>query len=89
MKTLTKTFIAIAASGFLATAIAEGEGEGNMFNKLDADADGMISAEEAAAHEGLQVGWKDADSNMDGTIDAAEFSAFEMKGAEEAAPEDK
>ena len=81
----THTMIALVAAGFLSTAIA---GE-NQFNKLDADADGYISAEEAAAHEGLQQGWTATDANADGKVDAAEFSAFEMKGAEKKAPEGK
>ena len=82
---MIKTAIALSVAGFLTTAIAEQ----NQFNKLDADADGYISAEEAAAHEALQKGWQATDANMDGKVDAAEFSAFEMKGAEEKAPEGK
>ncbi|MEN8179929.1 MAG: EF-hand domain-containing protein [Pseudomonadota bacterium] len=82
---MTKTAVALLAAGFMATAIASE----NQFNKLDADADGYISAEEAAAHEGLQKGWQGTDANMDGKVDAAEFSAFEMKGEEKKAPEGK
>lgn len=82
---ITHTVIAIAAAGFLSTAIAAE----NQFNKLDANADGNISAEEAAAHEGLQAGWTETDANADGQVDAAEFSAFEAKGAEMKAPEGK
>lgn len=78
---ITKIVVALAAAGFLATAIAAND----QFNKLDADADGMISAEEAAVQEGLSA----ADANADGMIDAAEFSAFEMMGEEKKAPEGK
>ncbi|MDJ0806315.1 MAG: EF-hand domain-containing protein [Gammaproteobacteria bacterium] len=82
---MTKTVVAVMAAGFFTAAMA---GE-NQFNKLDADADGYISAEEAAAHEALQKGWQATDANMDGQIDAAEFSAFEMQGEEKKAPEGK
>jgi len=84
-KQISKTVVAVLAAGFMATAMASE----NQFSKLDADADGYISAEEAAAHEGLQEGWQATDANMDGKVDAAEFSAFEMSGAEEMAPEGK
>ena len=82
---MTKTLVAVIAAGFMSTALASE----NQFNKLDADADGYITAEEAAAHEGLQAGWTDTDVNADGKVDAAEFSAFEMKGAEEQEPAGK
>ena len=82
---LTHTVVALVAAGFMSTAFA---GE-NKFNMLDADADGYITAEEAAAHEGLQQGWTETDANADGKVDAAEFSAFEMKAAEQKAPEGK
>ena len=82
---MTNTFVALVAAGFLSTAIA---GE-NQFNKLDADGDGYITAEEAAAHEGLQQSWTATDVNEDGKVDAAEFSAFEMQDAEQQAPEGK
>ncbi len=82
---ITKTVVAVMAAGFMATAIASE----NQFNKLDADADGYISAEEAAAHEGLQAGWQATDANMDGKVDAAEFSAFELSSEDEKAPEGK
>lgn len=85
MKKQMTTLIAITAAGFLSTAIAAE----NQFNKLDADADGYISADEAAAHEALKQGWTETDTNMDGMVDAAEFSAFEMKGEESKAPEGK
>jgi hypothetical protein len=84
-KQITSTLIAIAAAASLGTAFAAQD----QFNKLDADGDGYISAQEAADHEGLQKGWQSTDANMDGKVDAAEFSAFEMQAQEHKAPEGK
>jgi Ca2+-binding EF-hand superfamily protein len=83
-KTMTQTFVALAAAGFITAAVAGGEAE---FSKLDADADGYISAEESLNDEALYKGWSDVDANSDGKVDPAEFSAFETGGSESAAPE--
>ncbi|MET0089754.1 MAG: hypothetical protein ABW068_06985 [Candidatus Thiodiazotropha sp.] len=74
MKTLKQAALALAAAGFLSSAIAE-----DAFSALDANGDGSISSEEATANEMLYNGWETADTNQDGTVDAAEFSAFEAK----------
>lgn len=76
MKTLTtkKIIIGLAAAGFFAAANAAEE---SAFTKLDANADGYISAEESTADEGLYKDWAKVDTNADGQVDAAEFSAFE------------
>ncbi|MCU7917788.1 MAG: EF-hand domain-containing protein [Candidatus Thiodiazotropha sp. (ex Dulcina madagascariensis)] len=76
MKTITmkRTLVALAAAGFVTVAMAGEEA----FKKLDANADGYISAEESTADERLYQGWATADTNDDGMIDAAEFSAFEV-----------
>jgi Ca2+-binding EF-hand superfamily protein len=50
-----------------------------LFKQLDKDADGYISAEEAGAHQALTMGYINADTNEDGKIDNAEFSAFEAQ----------
>jgi hypothetical protein len=81
-KTTLKSAVALAAAGFF-TAVVAGE---EAFTKLDADADGAISAKEAIASESLYKGWETADANQDGQVDAAEFSAFEASGG---APEGK
>ena len=44
---------------------------------LDADRDGTISEAEADGNSRLKESWKTMDSNQDGRIDRAEFSAFE------------
>ncbi len=78
MKTLKQTALALAAAGFLTSAIAE-----DAFTALDTNGDGSISSEEATANEMLYNGWETADSNQDGAVDAAEFSAFEAKSITE------
>ena len=54
-------------------------GETDRFTKLDADGNGMISSEEAAADPNLGKDWKTADVNQDGQLERAEFSALEEK----------
>ncbi|HHJ40256.1 MAG: hypothetical protein AXA67_06855 [Methylothermaceae bacteria B42] len=44
---------------------------------LDADKDGVISAEEAQANPDLAKSFESVDENKDGKIDAAEFAQFE------------
>ena len=70
---ITKTAMALMAAGFFTAAVAAEDA----FMKLDANEDGYISAQEAAADEGLHQRWETTDANQDGQIDAAEFSAFE------------
>jgi Ca2+-binding EF-hand superfamily protein len=77
--TLLQSALAMAAAGFLTTAMA---GE-DAFSKLDSNADGSISSEEATASEALYKGWESADANQDGQVDAAEFSAFETSSSTE------
>jgi Ca2+-binding EF-hand superfamily protein len=72
--TMKKAIVALAATGFFAVANAADEGA---FTKLDANADGYISAEESTADEALYKDWAKIDANEDGKVDAAEFSAFE------------
>jgi len=73
MTTMTQTALALLAAGFLTAAVASEDA----FMKLDANEDGYISAQEAAADETLHQRWESTDANQDGQIDAAEFSAFE------------
>lgn len=73
---MTKTAMALLAAGFFTAAVADED----TFMKLDANEDGYISAQEAAADEALQQSWETTDANQDGQIDAAEFSAFEAMG---------
>ena len=72
-KTIKMAAMAMVTAGFITAAVA---GE-DVFTALDANADGIISSEEATANEALYKGWETADANQDGSVDAAEFSAFE------------
>jgi len=47
------------------------------FGTLDANQDGSLSAEEAAADVELSQSWSEIDKDENGVIDQAEFSAFE------------
>lgn len=66
----------LAASVFAASAMA---GESGQFTQLDADGNGMISSEEAAVDAKLLEDWASADTNGDGQLERAEFSALEQK----------
>jgi hypothetical protein len=76
-KTILQSAVALVAAGFFTLAVA---GE-DAFSKLDANADGAISSEEATANEALYKSWEAADANQDGQVDAAEFSAFEASSS--------
>lgn len=64
--------VLLTASGALqATA-------GNSFKALDADADGYISATEAATNQDLSTRWNELDKDSNNQLDQSEFSAFEI-----------
>jgi hypothetical protein len=67
-----KRYIAISvlALGFTGFAAAQ---QLPAFEEVDANGDGLISADEAAAVEGLD--FVTADANQDGAIDRDEYSA--------------
>jgi hypothetical protein len=73
---LIATSAFIVSSAFAASTLA---GESTAFTQLDADGDGMISSEEAAADPALLEDWATADVNGDGQLERAEFSALEQK----------
>jgi hypothetical protein len=62
--------IGIAVLGFSAAALAQ---SAVPFEDVDANGDGVISQEEAAAIEGLDMAT--ADTNQDGVLDRAEYEA--------------
>jgi len=49
-----------------------------IYQNLDADQDGSISPEEAAAMPGLNDKWTNLDANADGKLDEAEFAKMEV-----------
>ncbi len=65
-----KTFIPLLALGIMGMAFAA---EGPAFEEVDANADGMISQEEAATVEGLD--FATCDENQDGSLSQEEYKA--------------
>ena len=55
-------------------------GTGDVFTKLDADKDGMVSKKEASKNKDLTSKWDTLDTNKDGKLDQGEFAAFESTG---------
>lgn len=54
--------------------------EGSAFQKMDVDANGYISPEEAQANTDLSARWNDLDADKNNLLDMSEFSAFETGG---------
>ena len=63
--------LVLSVLGFAGLALAQGALP--PFEEVDANADGQISMEEAAAIEGLD--FAAADTNQDGSLDQAEYAA--------------
>ena len=72
-----RLMLGLVASLMLASGALAGERAMSGFEALDADKDGQLTAKEASAHQGLTKNWKTVDTDASGTIDPAEFSAFE------------
>ena len=70
---MNKTLIPVLALLFSGAAVA-----GDDFQSLDTDQDGYISTSEASKSDQLSSNWSKADSNVDGKVDKAEFSALEI-----------
>lgn len=66
----TKVSITLLALGFAGAALAQ---DAPSFEEVDQNSDGMISQEEAASVEGLDLAT--ADTNQDGSLDREEFNA--------------
>ncbi|MBN1237956.1 MAG: hypothetical protein JXB36_05615 [Gammaproteobacteria bacterium] len=73
---MKKLSISLLALGFAGTALAQAPS----FEEVDANMDGSISQEEAAAVEGLD--FATADTNQDGSLDQAEYEAASGGGAQ-------
>lgn len=65
-----KISVTLLALGFTGVALAQGAPS---FEEVDQNADGMISQEEAATVEGLDLAT--ADTNQDGSLDRSEYEA--------------
>lgn len=62
---------------------------GDVFTKLDADKDGMVSKKEASKNKDLTAKWDTLDSNKDGKLDQGEFAAFETGASSPSTPAPK
>lgn len=79
---LIKNSAALAALAALTLLVAgplHAEG-GSAFQKIDADANGYISPEEAQTNMDLSARWNDLDTDKNNLLDMSEFSAFEAAG---------
>jgi Ca2+-binding EF-hand superfamily protein len=54
------------------------EAHGPRFKSLDADRNGLISAQEAKSDQELSRQWNSLDRNGDGQLDPTEFSKYEQ-----------
>ncbi len=74
LSSITAAFIVLSAG------IATAGDYAATFEQLDKDGNGYITADEAAVRPDLSDGFKTTDTNGDGKLNSAEFSAFEGKG---------
>ncbi|MEJ2687729.1 MAG: EF-hand domain-containing protein [Gammaproteobacteria bacterium] len=74
---MRKEWTILAVALFSGTAMAGG----TAFSKLDANHDGKISKQEAAADPALEAHFSQADTNKDGTLEQGEFAAMETAPA--------
>ena len=70
--------LALTALALLVSSAAVA-GDKALYKDLDADQDGKISPEEAAALPALSDQWTVLDANADGMLDQAEFAKMEVK----------
>jgi Ca2+-binding EF-hand superfamily protein len=59
----------------------------DLFERLDADGDGLISREEAEADPSLASRWTEYDQDGDGKLSQEEFAAFEQRSTSSAESE--
>ena len=72
---MKKLFVLLSALGFSGAALAQATLPS--FEEVDANADGQISMEEAAAIEGLD--FATADVNQDGALNQEEYTAAQAQ----------
>ena len=77
MKKSVTLMLGLLSSLLFAAALVAGEKYGDTFGTLDADRDGQLSAMEVSNDPELSAVWTEIDTDENGVIDRAEFSAFE------------
>lgn len=70
------TMLAVLAALSMQAVLADESAE--MFARLDVNADGFISPQEAEALEDLPDSFEDGDSNDDGLLDPEEFKKLDV-----------
>ncbi len=70
---MNKLIVSLAALGLGAAAYAGDMEKKTSFNELDANSDGLLTQEEAAADEKISADFTTADANQDGYVTAAEY----------------
>lgn len=70
--------LALSALALLVSSVAVA-GDQILYRDLDADQNGKISPDEAAAMPGLTSQWTRLDTNADGMLDQAEFAKMEVR----------
>jgi len=80
MRKKASFIIAVASAIVLSTAPVVAEEYVQTFEEIDVDGDGYISAKEAEVRTDLSENLQASDTNQDGKLNSAEFSAFEGKG---------
>jgi len=85
MKKYTLTALSLMAASGLAWAT----GGAASFQELDSHRDGQITLDEAKKSPEVKAKFTQADANKDGKLDAAEFSALEVKPMESSPKEIK
>lgn len=81
MMPIATTLAALALLAGNAVQASQSE-SASTFRTLDNDANGTISAEEAAANPDLHARWQELDTDKNNQLDTAEFSAFEADTGE-------
>jgi hypothetical protein len=74
---MNKSIAILAALGLGAAAYAGDMDTAKSFNELDANKDGLLTQEEAAADETVSADFTTADTNQDGYVTAAEYDALQ------------
>ena len=80
MRKKASFIFAVASAIMLSTAPVAAEEYVQTFEEIDVDGDGYISVEEAEVRPDLSENLQASDTNEDGKLNSAEFSAFEGKG---------
>jgi len=70
--------LALTVLALLVSSVAVA-GDKTSYKDLDANQDGQISPEEAAASPALSNQWTALDANADGMLDQAEFAKMEVR----------